>query len=456
MVGTISRLREAWEEEWLPEILEQLRAMEAADPRSAPSSVALVDTLEDYWERFARLWEIHFEVVLPAYVAMSEFADLYRDLFEGDQFDAYRLLQGLPNKTVEVGVDLFRISRRALAMPEVAAVFETRAAREIPAALEETAAGRALLTELDRHLAAYGHRTATWGLSSPSFVEDPTPVLEMLKDYAAQPDEADPARELARLAAGREASIAAARERLHGYPAPVVAQFEAMLEAAQAGIVLSEDHGFYIDAWAGSLARDLLSEMGDRLVADGVLEAREDVLLLTYDDLRIAALDLPGTDPRALVDDRRATLARHARVAPPQILGTLPAGPPPDSPVTRLMTKVSGAPAPAADPDVIRGSAGSPGRVTGTARVVRSLDEATALAAGEILVAEMTAPAWTPLFAVAAAVVTDTGGILSHSAIVAREYGIPAVVGANVATATIRDGDVVEVDGDAGTVRILR
>ena len=456
MIHTISRLREAWETEWLPEIQEQLRAMEAADPRRAPSSVALVDVLEEYWERSARLWEIHFEIVLPAYVAMSEFADMYGELFGGDQFDAYRLLQGFPSKTLEVGIDLFRLSRVALATPAVAAILATDAARDIPAALELVPAGRAFLTELDRHLAAYGHRTATWGLATPSFVEDPTPVIEMLRDYVGRPDDADPALELERLAAEREAAIAQARERLQGYPAPVVGQFEAMLEAAQAGIVLSEDHGFYIDAWSSSLARELLSEMGDRLAAEGVLDDPEDVLMLTYDDLRVAALDLPGTDPRTLVEDRRARLAEHADVAPPQVLGTLPEGPPPDSPITRLMMKFAGVPAPAGEAGLVRGAAGSPGRVTGTARVVRSLAEATALAAGEILVAEMTSPPWTPLFAVAAAVVTDTGGILSHSAVVAREYGIPAVVGAGVATTTIRDGDVVEVDGDAGTVRILR
>ena len=89
------------------------------------------------------------------------------------------------------------------------------------------------------------------------------------------------------------------------------------------------------------------------------------------------------------------------------------------------------------------------------ARVVHSLADAAALRPREVLVAETTAPPWTPLFAVAAAVVTDTGGILSHSAVVAREYGIPAVVGARDATRAIPDGALVEVDGDAGTVRVV-
>src|SRR4029079_773646 len=109
-----------------------------------------------------------------------------------------------------------------------------------------------------------------------------------------------------------------------------------------------------------------------------------------------------------------------------------------------------------AEATTISGRPGAPGKVVGTARVLSSLADAHRLSPHEVLVAATTAPPWTPLFAIAAAVVTDTGGILSHSAVVAREYGIPAVVRAGDAPAAIRDGDLVEVDGDAGIVRIVR
>jgi pyruvate,water dikinase len=104
---------------------------------------------------------------------------------------------------------------------------------------------------------------------------------------------------------------------------------------------------------------------------------------------------------------------------------------------------------------VLRGAAGSAGNARGIARVVRSLADAQRLQPGEILVTETTAPAWTPLFATAAAVVTDAGGVLSHCAVVAREYMIPAVVGVGMATAVIPDGATIEVDGSAGIVRII-
>ena len=103
----------------------------------------------------------------------------------------------------------------------------------------------------------------------------------------------------------------------------------------------------------------------------------------------------------------------------------------------------------------MRGQAASAGAARGAARVIFSLADADKLKPGQILVTKATTPPWTPLFGTAAAVVTDTGGVLSHCAVVAREYGIPAVVGTGNATQTIQDGQLLEVNGSAGTVRIL-
>jgi pyruvate,water dikinase len=102
----------------------------------------------------------------------------------------------------------------------------------------------------------------------------------------------------------------------------------------------------------------------------------------------------------------------------------------------------------------VKGNPGSPGKVKGIARVIRTLAEADRLHPGEILVTESTTPPWTPLFAVAAGLVSDTGGVLSHTAVVAREYGLPAVVGTGRGTDRIVDGMVIEVDGDAGLVHL--
>jgi len=305
------------------------------------------------------------------------------------------------------------------------------------------------------YLDEYGRRCDLWGISFPTWAEDPTPVIKMLKDYVTQSG-GGPDEELAALAAEREQLLAETRERLEGYPQAVGDEFEFLLKVAQESVVLSEDHGFWIDFSSTARVRKVLMEFGHRFAEAGVIQRPDDVLHLNLDEIRETARCLPDLDRRDLVSRRKAELERFAQAQPPPALGTPPPGPPPDNPVNRTLMKFSGGPPqPPGEPGVLRGNPGSPGVVRGRARVLRSLSEAAGLRQGEVLVAETTAPPWTPLFATAAAVVTDTGGILSHCAVVAREYRIPAVVGAAMATATIRDGQTVEVDGDKGVVRVL-
>jgi pyruvate,water dikinase len=383
------------------------------------------------------------------------FEELYRDLFGSDgAFDAYRLLQGLDNKTVETGRELWRLSREALKMPEVRKVLEEDAADVLPA-LEGSTEGQKFLAKLNAYLDEYGQRGDLWGVSYPIWAEDPTPVIKMLKDYVTQSG-GGPDEELASLAAERERLVAESRERLKGYPQAVRDEFESSLKAAEEGMVLSEDHGFWIDFNSTARVRKVVMEFGRRFAEAGVIERADDVFHLTLDEVRETAERLPEPNRSELVAGRKAELEWFAGMQPPPALGTPPEGPPPDNPFNRMIMKFfGGPPQPSGEPGVLRGNPGSPGVVRGRARVLRSLPEAAELREGEVLVAETTAPPWTPLFATAAAVVTDTGGILSHSAVVAREYRIPAVVGTGAATATIKSGQTIEVDGDAGIVRVL-
>jgi rifampicin phosphotransferase len=277
----------------------------------------------------------------------------------------------------------------------------------------------------------------------------------MLKDYITQ-SSGGPDEELAALAAERERYLAETRERLAGYPQAVRDQFETLLKAAVEGMVLSEDHGFWIDFNSTARVRKVFMEFGHHFAEAGVVEEPGDVFHLTIDEIRETAEQLPNLGRRNLVARRKAEMERFGKMQPPPALGTPPPGPPPDNPVNRALGKFFGGPPHQQDdPNVLKGNPGSPGVISGRARVLRSLPETGGLEEGEILVAETTAPPWTPLFATAAAVVTDTGGVLSHCAVVAREYRIPAVVGAAMATSTIKDGQSIEVDGDKGIVRLL-
>ena len=449
------RLGERWRGEYLPEIQEYLKDWDRFRLRTA-SMLALLAHLDETVARFSRLWEIHFTVAFPMGLSMSMFEEFYRELFDSDgAFDAYRLLQGLDNKTVETGRKLWRISRRALEVPAVRKVLEENSAAEVVPALESSAEGREFLAELDAYLDEYGQRGDLWGISFPTWAEDPTPVIKMLKDYVAQSG-SGPEEELASLSAEREQLLNETRERLGGYPQAVRDEFDTLLKAAQESVVLSEDHGFWIDFSSTARVRRVIMEFGRRFAQAGVIERPDDVFHLTLDEVRETAKQLPNLDRKVLVAQRKDELERFGRIQPPPALGTPPPGPPPDNSVNRAMGKFwGGQPQPSGEPGVLRGNPGSPGVVRGRARVLRSLSEASWLRQGEVLVAETTAPPWTPLFATAAAVVTDTGGILSHCAVVAREYRIPAVVGTGSATATIKSGQAVEVDGDAGIVRVL-
>jgi phosphohistidine swiveling domain-containing protein len=454
--AALARLDDLWANEWLPEIQSHIAYWRGFDLRGA-SNAALVAHLDESRERFARLTEIHFVIAFPMLLGMSQFDELYRDLFGNKTaFDAYKLLQGFPNKTVESGRALWTLSRKALVSQPVRRVLEERAADEVIGALERSSEGRAFLADLRAYLDEYGRRGDKFDVfSAPSWIERPTSVIKNLKDFVAQPDR-DLDAEAVALVAERDQAIATARERLKGYPQPVVGQFEMLLKAAQTASILSEDHGFWIDYSASHEVRMLALEVGRRLVAAGGLEAPEDVVHLSWDEMRATLAALPGVDRRPLVAERKAEIERWRVVQPPPVLGTPPAGPPPIDPMNLAIMKFFGAPPqPPTEPGVLKGQAGSPGKARGVARVIRSIDDASRLRPGEVLVAETTAPPWTPLFATAAAVVSDTGGILSHCAVVAREYHIPAVVGLGMATAIIQDGQTVEVDGDAGVVRIV-
>jgi phosphohistidine swiveling domain-containing protein len=455
-LGTaIGRLGELWDEEYLPEIKRHLRHWEAVEP-AAQTLPELIDTLGESVNRTRRLYEIHFMIWFPFMSAISLFDDCYRDELGGvSDFDAYRLLQGFKNKTVESGLAIWQLSRQALQLGSVRMVLEQEPANAVVAALRMTPEGRRFLGLLNEYLDVWGQRGDRWGWSFPSWIEDPTPVIKTLKDYVRQPDR-DLDGELAAQAEEREQYVAAARKRMRSRPPNIRQRFEFLLQAAQKAIVLTEDHSHWIDFRCMYHLHRISLEVGRRLSAASVVDRPDDVFLLTLQELRETASRAAGTDRRAQIAARHTEMEYFRSVPVPPTLGAPPSETPPTDPVNAALFKFFGAPPPTpADRAVIHGNRGAPGKATGPARVIRSLAGATKLQPRDILVVETTAPPWTPLFATAAAVVSDTGGILSHCAVVAREYGIPAVVGTGAATARIHDGQRIEVDGDAGIVRLL-
>jgi pyruvate,water dikinase len=453
--SAIDRLSDIWQIEVLPEVQQYLTEWKAFDLPGA-SMPELVAHLERTIARSERMWEVHFRIGWPMVVALSAFDDLWHDLFsDPGTLEKYRLLQGLDNKSLETDRALWRLSRNARAAPAVRTVLEQCEPGDVLPALERTTDGRTFVADLRAFLEYYGQRGASLLVSDRSWIEDPTPVVENLQHYVTQPDR-DLHAEMASRAATREHVVAEAQRQVEGYPQAVAEQFAVYLKGAQEATALQEDHNFWIDQRAVWQVRRVLLEFGRRFTEAGAIERPDDVFYLTLDEVRETATAPPARDRRAAVRERKAEIERYRTVVPPPALGTNPSRPRPDTPLGRGLDKFFGVPLPpTGEPHVVRGYPGSPGLARGPARVVRSLTEVHKVRKGDILVAEATLPAWTPLFATVAAVVTDVGGVTSHCAIVAREYGIPAVVGTTVATSVIRDGHLLEVDGQAGTVRIL-
>lgn len=455
-VRAVMNIADFWENHLLPETKQILAHCEAID-LAAATPAQLVSYFDDFLAQATRAWEIHFEIGHTMLLAMSLFDDFYQEVFGSDALGAYRLLQGLDNKSLEANRKLYALSRTARQTPAVAGILESRPAEQVIAALPASAESRPFLEELNRWLQEYGQRGEMYDtLTSISWIEDPTPAIRNLQEYIQRDEDIDAHRQA--MQAEREQLIDDARAALASYPEAVRMQFEGLLRSAQAASVIQEDHHYWLDHRATYQLRRAFVEAGRRLAAAGSIAAPLDVVYLGFEETRNALRSLLQTPQKLheVVAERKASLAHFAAVQPPLMLGTLPAGAPPEDPGTRSAIRFFGAPPPPSnEPNAINGAAGSPGKVRGPAKVIRTLSEAGKLSRGDILVTETTAPPWTPLFAIAGAIVTDAGGVLSHCAVVAREYAIPAVVGTYTATRLIQDDMQIEVDGDSGVVRIL-
>ncbi len=256
VMDTIGRLQERWDDEWLPEIKRQIEDWDAFD-LAAASTADLQAHFAKVWEDSLRLADIHFQIVFPVYVALSLLDDLHQDLFSDGIFESQKLTQGFDNKTLEVNRALWDLSRGARASDGVRKVFEERAAGDVVKALSGSDDGQAFAKELDAFLNLHGKRTSDWGICHGSWVEDPSPLIVNLQDYVGQ--EGDPAAELEERAAEREEAVAAVRERLQGYPSNVRDEFEFLLKAASTAVVLTEDHGYWIDFQATYRVSPILS-----------------------------------------------------------------------------------------------------------------------------------------------------------------------------------------------------
>jgi phosphohistidine swiveling domain-containing protein len=328
---------------------------------------------------------------------------------------------------------LWELSRLARQSPKVMAFLQGREWH----GWREAFAGTSFAHAWQTFLEAFGHRSLyEVEMANPRWREQPDYLFEVLASYATLDQETAPfdPQEQARRRQAAECDI---RRSIAPWRRP---WFRTVLRRTQEFSRLRENSKSHLVQLI-DIGRCLALTAARFLIDDGRLTESEAVFLLEIDEIKAALRGEKSADEISrLITQRRLERQRYAAFQPPEVfVGERP-----------HYEQVS-----AEEGTVLRGLPSSPGRVTGTARALQSPQEGTRLQPGEILVAPSTDPGWTPLFLLAAGLVMETGGYLSHGAIVAREYGIPAVLNVPLATHRIADGSTIVLDGGEGTVRIV-
>lgn len=451
---SIRTIRRRWDTEIRPTMEKELGHVLGLNLTEIDDA-GLLKQLDGFLELSVKHWDFHGQVVGPVHASVHQLAELYAGFMgEVPDDEPYKLIGGLDNKSLETDKAIQTLAAGVACYRGVSNVFASSvSAKEILTALEGSEDGRRFREELDGFLRVYGLRPTGFDPLFPSWIEDPSFVIMNIKSFlTAAPRDIHAEQKV--LSAEAAAYEQKALERLNDHPERKQKFVEALHHARQLW-PLKEDHAFYIDQGSAACVRILLAEIGRRLRRRAVIREPDDVFYLTLDEA-IGGLKGENTDGfQDPVSQRRALRDEQMRVIPPPYVGTLPTdGVIPGPPEFQAMF----GPGPDADseaePSVLRGIGGSAGAATGTAKVVRSPQEFGKIQPGDILVCTSTSPTWTPMFGSVGALVSDSGGVLSHTAIVAREYGLPAVVGVHGATSVITDGQVVTVDGDNGIVML--
>lgn len=443
-----------WRTRFVPEMQRNFDYIEGMLDRKDELSLAdLAVLLEDAVDMHDRHWKIHW---MLNFAQLSATLNL-RAVMEKTHGKIDEVLLGrLQNSANDRNWDkiraLWEMKEEVKADPELTQAFQGLTAADIIPALQATERGRRFIDErVVPYQKEFGwHAVWSHEFVFPSFREDMTPVVQLVRDqYASDYDYPS------KVAALKADIDAAAKEILEGLDGEALEEMRAANEINLKMAPLTPDHHFYIDQGANAHVRLVLIALGEKLVEMGVLDQPDDVIFFRYNRLREFIGDPTGIDGRAIAKAAREKWLAANKVVPKDWVGT--------ATKTQLdfpYLNLWGFPdkfyrSTEEEYGKVKGIAGSPGVVEGIARVVGSVDEFDSLQQGEILVCQMTNPAWQVLYGKIIAVVTDAGGTVSHPAVLAREYGIPAVVGTSAGTYRIKTGDRIRVDGNAGVVEIL-
>jgi len=444
---------EWWNERILPEMLRNFDYIDTFDYESA-NMVGVAILLEDMIDIHDRNWKIHwmlnfsqFSSTTALNSAIDEFKPDAKDDLKG------RLQSSVNDRNWDSVEALWKMKETIKGNATLEAAFKIPTSAAVMEALNGSADGKALIKDqLEPYLKEFGHK-ALWSheVMFPLWIENPGPAIEAVRGYVVSDYDYR-----ATIKGVEDDLNDAIKECMEGVEGEAREKLQTALDASLRMNPLTPDHHFYIDQGTNARLRTVLLGLGHKFVEADIIDDAEDIMFLHYNEARALVGDKDAYDARELVSDRRDDHEDATMKRPPDWLGTAT-----EEALAFPYAGLWGFPErfyrkPATKAGEITGLPASPGVIEAKARVITTMDQFDSVEEGEILVCRMTNPAWVVLFTQISGLVTDAGGTTSHSAVVSREFGLPAVVGTSIATKDIKTGDTVRVNGTTGVVEILK
>ncbi|KAA9008116.1 PEP-utilizing enzyme [Histidinibacterium aquaticum] len=443
-----------WTERYRPEITRNFEYFDNYDMDGADIAELAV-LFEDALDMHDRHWKIHWLVNFAQFSATMELNAAIKELRPDLPEDLPgRLQSSLEDRNWDSIEALWQMKETVKGSTDLSRAFEGETAKVVLAELGNSETGRAFIAEqLEPYQKEFGQKSM-WSheFISPLWAENPGPIIEAVRGYLAS--DYDYPKTINAVRKDLEEAKAQVMDGLD--EGPDRDRLQTLLDRSIGLNPLTPDHHFYIDQGTNARLRTILIAIGRKFVEAGVLDDPEDVLFLRYQEMRYLVGDPEAFDAIDLTSDRRDEMEEQQSMRPPDWIGTAT-----EEHLAFPYAANWGFPEkfyrePPTEADAFTGLPACSGVIEGTARLVTSTDQFDDLQEDEILVCRMTNPAWVVLFTKIRGLVTDAGGSSSHSAVIAREFGIPAVVGTSVATDRIKTGDRVRVNGTSGEVQILR
>ena len=448
-------------------------------PTGYYDSYNLIEAFDKLVNQMFKGWQYHFEMLNLTYLAYLMFADVGRKLFPGISESAIgKMVAGAYVSMFKPEEELCRLARLAVSSDGVADILKSdKSAAEKIAQLEQTAAGKSWLAEYEKAKNPWFYVScgSGWLHHEGSWLNTPDIPYGYIKGYVVRLENGETIeRSLDEIDKQRDETVSEYRKLIQSEEDRK--SFDDAYNTIRTIYRYAEDHLFWVEHWFHTIWYSKIRKIGTLMVNNGMIDKVDDIFMFNRYEIPelltevstgwALGVDIPlrGSYYKSKVAKRRKILEAANKWIPTPALGVPPAEV--AEPFTIMLWGITtdkvqewlkGVDATAAtDVSEIKGFASSAGVAEGPARVLKLLKDIVDLQPGEVLVCPSTNPSWAPVFTNIKAAVTDIGGLTSHAAIVCREYGVPSVTGTGVATAIIKNGDIIRVDGDTGVVTIVQ